>query len=50
MGPEGGGGSPGEMCNPYPIAGAGAYEYMEDLLALDACRPPDASKKLPGLR
>ena len=46
-----GGGSPGEMCNPYPIAGVGAYEYMEDLLALDACRPPDALKELPpGLR
>ena len=34
-----GGGSPGEMCNPYPIAGVGAYEYMEDLLALGLPTP-----------
>lgn len=29
------------------VSGVGAYEYMEDLLSLDACRPPNKDRELP---
>lgn len=31
---------------PHP-AGGERYEYMEDLLAMDVCRPPDSARRLP---